>query len=119
MRERSIVVYTILIPIILYPLLLWLMYTGFTFVSGQAADMDSRVMLVNFPAKNPELRRDFTIDKRIKIIDSKDPQSDLRIGTLDALVVFTPEGEKDFRTDITYDGSRDQSTQARRVWNRK
>jgi len=113
LRERSIVVNTILIPIILYPLMLWLMYTGFTFVSGQAAEMDSRVVFVNFPDKYPELRRDFTIDKRIKIIDSKDPQSDLQNGTLDALVVFTPEGENNFRTQITYDGSRDQSTQAR------
>jgi len=101
LRERSIVVNTILIPIILYPLMLWLMYTGFTFVSGQAAEMDSRVVFVNFPDKYPELRRDFTIDKRIKIIDSKDPLTDLQNGTLDALVVFTPEGEKNFRTHIT------------------
>ena len=113
LRERSIVVNTILIPIILYPLMLWLMYTGFTFVSGQAAEMDSRVMLVNFPATHPELRSNFTIDKRIKIIDSTDPQSDLRNGSLDALVEFTPEGANNFRTHITYDESRDQSSQAR------
>jgi sodium transport system permease protein len=113
LRERSIVVYTILIPIILYPLMLWFMYTGFTFVAGQAAEMDSRVMLVNFPARYPELRRNFTIDNRVKIIDSKDPQSDLRNGTLDALVEFTLEGENNFRAHITYDGSRDQSSQAR------
>jgi sodium transport system permease protein len=113
LRERSIVVNTILIPIILYPLMLWLMYTGFTFVSGQAAEMDSRVMLVNFPATHSELRRNFTIDDRVKIIDSRDPQSDLRNGTLDAVVEFTAEGENNFRTHITYDGSRDQSSQAR------
>src|SRR6478672_713589 len=113
LRERSIVINSVLIPIVLYPLMFWLMYTGFTFVSGQAAEMDSRIMMVNFPAQHPELQKDLTSDKRIKIVESKDPQTDLRRGSLDALVEFTADEGNNFHTRISYDESRDQSSQAR------
>ena len=113
LRERSIVINSILIPIVLYPLLFWLMYTGFTFVSGQASELDSRIVFVNFPAQHEDLRRDLANDKRIKVIESKDAQGDLRKGSLDAIVEFQPEGENNFRTRITFDESRDQSAQAR------
>src|SRR5215475_14008398 len=88
LRERSIVVNSVLIPILLYPLLLWLMYTGVTFVSGQTSELDSRIMLVNFPTAHAELQRDLSRDKRIHIIDVGDPQSALKNGSLDAIVEF-------------------------------
>ncbi len=113
LRERSIVINSILIPIILYPLLFWLMYTGFTFVSGQTSELDSRIVLVNFPAQHEELRRDLANDRRIKIVASPDPLPDLHRARIDAIVEFAPEGQGNFRTKIAYDESRDQSAQAR------
>src|ERR1051326_5083537 len=93
LRERSIVVNSILIPILLYPLLLWLMYTGMTFVSGQKSEMDSHVALVNLPAAHEEFRKDLMRDGHIQITDSKDPETALKAGVLDAIVEFrsTPE----------------------------
>jgi len=113
LRERSIVVNSILIPIILYPLMFWLMYTGFTFVSGQASELDSRVAVGNLPAYHDQLRREIATDKTIKITTSADPQSDLRQGSLDAFVEFVDVTPDSFRARISYDESRDQSSQAR------
>jgi sodium transport system permease protein len=113
LRERSIVINSILIPIVLYPLMFWLIYTGITFVSGQTAELDSHVMFVNFPAGHPDLRKDFDTDKRIKVVDSRDPQADLRLGALDALVEFTDDSGNNFHARISYDESRDRSNQAR------
>jgi hypothetical protein len=49
LRERGIVVNSIVIPIVLYPLLMWLIFTGLTYVSGQTAGLTSYVMLRNLP----------------------------------------------------------------------
>jgi len=35
LRERSIVVNSFLIPLFMYPILLWVMFTGMTFIRGQ------------------------------------------------------------------------------------
>ncbi len=111
-RERSIVINSVLIPIILYPLMFWLVYTGFTFVSGKAADLDSRIMLANFPAGHEQLLRDLKNDKHIKIRESDDPENDIHRGTLDASVEFTADAANGFHAQITFDESRDQSAQA-------
>ena len=113
LRERSIVVNSILIPILLYPMLLWLVYTGISFVSGQTADLPSRILLNNVPTDHSEVRRQLGLDRNIKIVGSVDPRADLRDGKLDAIVEFVPRDGGDFQTRITFDESRDQSDQAR------
>src|SRR5215475_2018240 len=113
LRERSIVVNSVLIPILLYPLLLWLMYTGITFVSGQTSDMTSRIALMNFPSQHEQMRKDLVAGERLQIIESQDPQSALKAGLLDAIVEFQAVGDNNFRAHITYDESRAQSSQAR------
>jgi hypothetical protein len=49
LRERNIVVNGILVPIFLYPLMLWLIYTGITFVGGQTEGFASRMVLQGLP----------------------------------------------------------------------
>ena len=112
-RERSIVVNSILIPILLYPLLLWLMYTGISFVSGQTSELESRVVLQNLPAGHEQLKRELARDKHIRLVDSPDRQAALKAGTVDAIVQFDSEADNNFRAHITYDESRTQSSQAR------
>ena len=46
LRERTIVINTILLPIFLYPVLLWVMFTGITFVQGMNEGFESRVAVV-------------------------------------------------------------------------
>ena len=117
LRDRTIVTGSILVPIFLYPLILWLAYAGFTFVSGQSADLKSRVMLNEVPAANILLQQQFRSDTQIELKTVRDPQLEIRNGTLDALVEFFPEDHSsaisaNFKAKITYDESRDRSDTA-------
>ncbi|HEY2384908.1 MAG TPA: ABC transporter permease [Terriglobia bacterium] len=118
LRDRTIVTNSILLPIFLYPLMMWLVYTGITFISGQNEELRSRVMLINVPAAHPSLLKQFQADKSMVLATSRDPVQDIRNGTLDALVEFLPAKsnlpvDNNFATRITYDESRDQSNRAR------
>src|SRR5262249_26739160 len=90
LRDRTIVTNSILLPIFLYPLIMWLVYTGFTFVSGQNEELKSRIMLQNVPAAHLSLKKEFETDKSIVLVNSTAPAADVRRGTLDALVEFLP-----------------------------
>ena len=119
LRERVIVVNSIIIPVVLYPLLMWLVFTGFTYVSGQTAEMNSRVALRNLPASHRPLRTALSIDPDIQIVTSSNPEEEIRAGTLDLLIDFVTvqdaphleEGNVGAR--VTYDASRDPSAAAR------
>ena len=50
LRERTIVVNGILIPIFMYPIMLWAMFTGMTFVQGINEGFVSRVAVETAPA---------------------------------------------------------------------
>jgi len=118
LRDRAIVTNSIILPIFLYPVMMWLAYTGITFVSGQSNDLKSRIMLKNVPALHSSLKKDFETDKSIVLTDSADPVSDIRAGKLDALVEFVAPKisvpiTNNFDTRITYDESRDQSNRAK------
>src|SRR5215475_10898094 len=110
LRERSIVINSVLIPILLYPLLLWLTYTGMTFVSGQTSEMQSRIVLVDFPASHEQLKRELENGKRITIVNSSDPASALKTGSIDVIVRFDEGTGNNFRAHLTYDESRPQSS---------
>lgn len=118
LRDRTIVTNSILLPIFLYPLMMWLVYTGITFVSGQNEELKSRIMLKNVPIAHAILKKEFETDKSIVLTAAADPAADIRAGALDALVEFVPPKsnlpiENNFETRITYDESRDQSNRAK------
>src|SRR5437660_8504899 len=46
-RERTIVINSVLIPIFLYPLLLWIAFTGLTYIAGQSEGARLRIALVD------------------------------------------------------------------------
>ena len=118
LRDRTIVTNSILLPVLLYPVIMWLVYTGITFISGQNEELKSRIMLVNVPPADGILRRDFETDRSVVLTTSADPAADIRKGTLDALIEFVPPKaglplEKNFAARITFDESRDPSNRAR------
>src|SRR6185295_17187554 len=90
LRDRTIVTNSILLPIFLYPVLMWLVYTGITFISGQNEELKSRIALKNIPAAHETLKKQFEADKSIVLSDSADPAADVRAGKLDAMVEFVP-----------------------------
>src|SRR5262245_53161040 len=88
LRDRTIVTNSILLPIFLYPGLIWLLYTGLTFISGQNEELKSRIMLKDVPAVHLLLQRNFENDKAVTLVNSSSPFEDIQLGHLDALVEF-------------------------------
>jgi sodium transport system permease protein len=117
-RDRTIVTNSILLPIFLYPVLMWVVYTGITFISGQNEELKTRIMLKNMPAAHAVLKKEFETDKTVVLTLVAQPEAGIRDGTLDALVEFIPSKtnlpiENNFETRITYDESRDRSNRAK------
>src|SRR5262245_3616676 len=105
LRDRTIVTNSILLPILLYPIILWLVYTGITFISGQNEGLMARIMLKDVPASHEVLKKEFLADKSVELVESQDPAAAIRSGTLDALVEFTPQSASpvtNFTVNITY-----------------
>jgi len=119
LRERGIVVYSIIIPVVLYPLLIWLVYTAFSYASGQTAELRSHILLRNLPVTHLALRRSLQADRSIEIEFSEAPEEDIKKGNLDLIIDFVqvqdapPLAEGNVGARLTYDASRDASTTAR------
>ncbi|PYV38665.1 MAG: hypothetical protein DMG09_11290, partial [Acidobacteria bacterium] len=119
LRERSIVMNSIFLPIFLYPVLLWLVYTGMSFVAGQTEGFASRVALLAFSNEQRVFKIDLERDPRLEVKTSNDPLADIRNGNLDLLVEILPPAREaarltgNFRVRLTYDNSKDRSRMAR------
>jgi sodium transport system permease protein len=120
LRDRTIVINSIVLPIVLYPVMLWLVFTGITFVRGQTKDLVSRVALVGLPAAASDLATRFRDDDRFRIVNHRGPLEEaderVRSGELDAVVAFEVDPSHreagNIRARISYDGSRERSGQA-------
>lgn len=122
LRERNIVVYSVVLPVVLYPVLLWLMFTGASFVAGQTAGFGSRVAVVGESGPRGWFERRVLGDTRFGLVEVEDTAAALervRRGELDAaLEVRTPANAsgnpRDFDALIHFDGSRSRSDEAQR-----
>jgi sodium transport system permease protein len=133
LRERAIVVNGILMPIFLYPVLLWVMFTGITFVQGLNQGFTSRLVVEGeLPGAHASLldslagRKDVLVLGREGEADSDeplpvpdDPAAALIAGDVDAIVrieavsAALPALESNFRVVVRYDRSESRSRIAR------
>jgi hypothetical protein len=74
-RERSIVVNSILLPIFLYPFVLWAAFTGIMFVRGQTEGVKSRLVVRAWPSTHAGLQRRFEINKNFDFIPRPTPRT--------------------------------------------
>jgi ABC-type Na+ efflux pump permease subunit len=99
LRERTIVVNSILIPILLYPLMIWMALTAFTVVASQTERFVSRIELAGLPSAHPALLEAFEDQERIELSIGADNQDSneatlaqartrVRQGEIDAFVLF-------------------------------
>ncbi|MBL8152110.1 MAG: ABC transporter permease, partial [Blastocatellia bacterium] len=113
MRERSIVINSILIPIFLYPAILWLIYTGISFVSGQTEGFSTRLMLKGEEALQVELKRFLDEDKRFEVKVETDALQAMSVENLDLIVELLPARDEglagNFQVKVFYDESKDRS----------
>jgi len=119
LRERTIIVNSILVPIFLYPFLLWAMFTGITFVRGQTEGQASRVAVVAWPSGHEDLADEFGDEDEFTLVEPvpADPDAAIRDGTLDALVERRPAPADglagNFAVRVTYDESTERSALAK------
>lgn len=124
LREKSIVINSLLIPMLLYPVMLWLMFTAMTFVQGQQERFVSRVAVLELPAAHGDLasRLDEDEDRRFETADVADEavaREQIRSGDLDLLVRAVPPDERaaalegNLGFELVYDASKDRSDTAR------
>ena len=123
LREKAIVLNSLFIPVFLYPLLLWAVFSGITFVMGQTEGFRCRAAIAGWPAAHPKLRLGLEHDDKMDLAESTDLEQErrqIKTGELDALLQFLPaSGTKaalpgNFEARITYDSSRERSNEARR-----
>ena len=72
LRERSIVINVVLVPLFMYPVLLWLAYTGLSFVIGQTENFTARVMIVGDVENGAALVREIEDADRVELVDRLD-----------------------------------------------
>lgn len=123
LRERTIVTNSILIPVLLYPFMLWAMFTGIMFVRGQTEGFVSRVAVIGVPAEHvafvKRLESDDKVELRKGATGAAEADKEIAAGTLDALVEFRPaEGTGatvpgNYRVVLTANTSKERSEAAR------
>jgi sodium transport system permease protein len=92
LRERTIVVYSILMPIFLYPVLLWVMFSAISFIQGLNEGFVSRVAVVGEPPAGHEALLD-SLRALEEVQVSRESTEEgalgrLQAGELDALLNF-------------------------------
>jgi len=122
-REKTIVINSVLIPIFLYPLLLWIAFTGLTYVSGQTEGVRSRVAVLQWPKEHPGLQRLLQLNQEIELISPQpsrqEREKQIQDGRLDAVVEFLPATSSaarlpgNFQAAITFSQSKERSVTAR------
>ena len=121
-REKTIVLNSVVIPIVLYPFLLWSVFTGMLFVTGQTEKFVSRVVLIDFPEGHPALRRALERHEKLRLAPASGPkawlEAQLQLGSLDAVLEFAPPEQAgaglnaNFAARILYNQSRERSVAA-------
>lgn len=135
LRERTIVLNSILMPIFLYPVLLWVMFSALTFVQGLNAGFTSRLVFTTpVPGAHGEFLDSLRARSGVSVVGEEDgsdtpaarvpvlPEADaltlLREGEADAVVTFLPAGPDgaslvdNFRVQVRYDRAENRSEQA-------
>ncbi len=122
LRERTIVVNSILLPVFMYPILLWVMFTAMTFIQGLNEGFTSRLALVGeAPEAHAEILDSLEALPRVELargLEADTAAARVREGDLDAFFSFQGPGEGEealpgnFRVEIRYDGSEARSRRA-------
>lgn len=118
LRERSLVVYTLLLPLVLYPALLWVVVSAMSFAEGQTEELDSRVSVVADAelgeALVTKLQGRDDVEVAAERVDLESALSDLAQGRLDVIVELQ-QADRPSGVEVVlhFDGARPRSVEAR------
>jgi sodium transport system permease protein len=112
-----VLVNSVLVPVVLFPLLLWLVFSGMALVRAGTEGQASRIALDNAPPGQGLLWSRLKADPHIAVVQTAEARQALALGSLDAVVEFLPPAERalpdSYRARIVFDGARDGSALAR------
>ena len=121
-RERSIVIGSVLMPLVLYPAILWLAFTGIMFVQGQTEGQVARIVVHNLAIVHPALSSALKVPDKFQIVaepDARRAAALVRAGDVDVFIAFTPAtGDAaalsgNFSATLTFDASKERSAAGR------
>lgn len=120
-REPNLVVNSLLIPLILYPLLLWMALSGLTFVQGQTQGYSTRLLVRgSLPTEHRRFLLDLDRHPAIQRLspdspEASDPHQALQDGRLDAILTLHPHPSQPnpFSAHLDFNASRVRSVTAR------
>lgn len=112
-RERHIIFNVVLMPVFMYPIFIWLMYTGLTFVVGQTEDFTSRIVLIEHGKSATEFRQRLIDHNRIEIASGENPTTAVKAGDIDLIIEVSDDPVRLHRFVLTFDSSKDRSRLAR------
>jgi sodium transport system permease protein len=124
LRERAIVVNSILVPLLLYPLMLWGGLSAFTLVQGLGERATSQVAIYDLPAEHSAIGDTLAAMARVELAPAppatvEEAEALVRDGELDAVLVFGPAPggaaalPGNFVARIVFDQTEDRSRRAR------
>lgn len=105
LRERNVVLYVVVVPLLLYPFLIWLAMSA---VSVLTAEQDRTPLRIVLSGKEPQLERALERDKFV-LTESKNPKADVSAGKIDAWI----DANSKSSLNLFYDGRYRQGQQAR------
>jgi sodium transport system permease protein len=108
---------------VLYPGILWILFSAITFVEGQADTVTARVAVRNLPDEHAGLRTLMMARQNIRLADTGESDAALERGDIDVILDFYGDSrtreEADARSPdvgsvvLIYDGARERSRTAR------
>lgn len=98
-RERNVVIYSVVLPIVLYPGILWIVFSAVTFVEGQADAAMVRVAILELGDEHRALGTLFASRADVETVDG--------LGTRDLAAAALDRGDVDVVLDLDPDPAPD------------
>ncbi len=108
LRERNVLLYSLLVPALLYPTVLWMIISADSMVRGMLEQSRSQVALVGLPEDHRVLEALLTEDKEFTLQTETEASARqlLKRGRVDAFALFERGAHGELKVRIYYDGSR-------------
>ncbi len=115
LREKNILLYSLLVPALLYPCILWLIFSADSLVRGTLEQTPSRVAMVGLPPHHARLETELVEAGEFSLTSRPQEESlrGLQQGRFDLVAVFQPGPHGEMGVRLVYDGSRLHSKIAR------
>ena len=113
LRERNVMLYVVLVPALLYPLLVWLTLTALSFAMGQNEKTVPHMAIYGLPPACPDLMTELKLDiPGIEVTLSPTVQTDLIAG-LDVACNFISSTKDSVGVQLLYNSSNYRSQAAK------